>query len=401
MKQNSKAIVLAYSGGLDTTYCLAYLGKELGMQVHAVCINTGAFTDAEIQTLEHRALQAGAACFTCLDVRKAYYDTCIRFLIYGNVLKNQTYPLSVSSERSVQAIAIAEYALDKGIRTIAHGSTGAGNDQVRFDLVFTHLIPGVEIITPVRDMRLSREAEMEYLKRHGVDFQFEKALYSVNKGLWGTSVGGVETLRSLGMIPETAWPTPLSKTGSEDIQIEFECGDPVALNGQEFKHPAELIEQLSLLAQPYGIGRDVHVGDTVIGIKGRVAFEAAAPLILIKAHHLLEKHVLSKWQQYWKEQMAVWYGNHLHDGHMLDPVMRDMEAFFTHTQKHVSGKVHISLKPHHFVLNGIESKADLMSAGFGSYGEMNKAWTGEDVKGFTRMLGMQTAIYQHVHHEQD
>ena len=391
-----KKIVLAYSGGLDTTYCAVYLSKVENYEVHAVTINTGAFDQDEIEVLEDKALQCGVASYTCIDVRKEYYDDCIKYLIYGNVLKNGTYPLSVSAERAVQAKSIAEYAIQLGINTIAHGSTGAGNDQVRFDMIFNHLLPNVEIITPIRDKKLSREAEIEFLKSHGVSFNFEKAVYSINKGLWGTSVGGKETLTSYQNLPEEAWPTPVSATESLDITLTFNEGELISVNGQSFEHPAIAIEYLQQVAQPFGIGRHIHVGDTIIGIKGRVGFEAAVPELIIKAHHLLEKHTLTKWQLFWKEQLSNWYGNWLHEGQMMDPTMRDIEAFLTNTQKTVSGEVHITLHPYRYELNGIESPFDLMSAKFGSYGEMNKGWSGEDVKGFTKIFGNQTSIYHQV-----
>ena len=391
-----KKIVLAYSGGLDTTYCLVSLSRVKNYEVHAITINTGAFTDEDVVELEARAMACGAASFNCLDVREKFYNDCIKYLVFGNILKNGTYPLSVSAERIIQAISIAEYAQQLGINAIAHGSTGAGNDQVRFDMIFHHLMPQAEIITPIRDQRLSREEEIDFLKSHDIHYDFKKATYSINKGIWGTSVGGKETLTSRQYLPEEAWPTPVKSTEKKDITLTFRQGELTGIDGKEFDSPVQAICHLQALAQPYGIGRDIHVGDTIIGIKGRVGFEAAAPLIIIKAHHLLEKHVLTKWQLYWKDQLSAWYGNWLHEGQMLDPVMRNMEAFFTDTQKTVSGNVFVSLLPHRFVLNGIESPHDLMASKFGSYGEMNNAWTGDDVKGFTKIFGNQTSIYQQV-----
>ena len=389
-------LVLAYSGGLDTTYCAVYLSKIKHYKVHAVTINTGAFSPEDIAALEQKALSIGAATFQCIDVRETYYEDCIKYLIYGNVLKNNTYPLSVSAERVIQAISIATYAKKLNISTIAHGSTGAGNDQIRFDMIFNHLIPEVSIVTPIRDQTLSRETEIAFLKSHGVDYDFTKATYSINKGIWGTSVGGKETLTSHKNLPEEAWPTPITETAQKDVTLSFVKGELTRVNGISFPHPVAAIEYLQKLAQPFGIGRDIHVGDTIIGIKGRVGFEAAAPLLIIKAHHLLEKHVLTKWQLSWKDQLSAWYGNWLHEGQMLDPIMRDLEAFFESSQKTVTGDVFLSLFPHRFVLNGINSKHDLMSSQFGSYGEMNKGWTGEDVKGFTKIFGNQTAIYHQV-----
>ncbi len=386
-------IVLAYSGGLDTTYCAVLLSKIKKYKVHVVTINTGAFTKNDIEILKEKATTIGVHSFTCIDVRQSYYDDCIKYLVFGNVLKNGTYPLSVSAERIVQAIAIANYAKQNNITTIAHGSTGAGNDQVRFDMIFNQIIPNATIITPIRDEKLSREAEIDFLKEHGIAFDFAKATYSVNKGIWGTSVGGKETLTSNLTLPETAWPTPITKTEKETVALHFKKGEIVGVNDKIFANAVEAIEYLQNLAQPFGIGRDIHVGDTIIGIKGRVGFEAAAPILIIKAHHLLEKHTLTKWQLSWKEQLAQFYGNWLHEGQMLDPVMRNIESFLESTQVTVTGKVIIDLHPHRFELIGIESAHDLMQSKFGSYGEMNNTWTGNDVKGFTKIFGNQTSIY--------
>lgn len=394
-----KKVVLAYSGGLDTTYCLLYLSKIKHMEVHAVTVDTGGFSEKEIKDIEKRALALGAASYECIDAVDQYYESCIRYLIFGNILKNNTYPLSVSAERISQAMSIASHAKKIQAEAVAHGSTGAGNDQVRFDMIFQILLPEVEILTPIRDMQLSREAEIEFLKSHGVEMNFEKAKYSINQGIWGTSVGGKETLTSGQPLPEEAYPTPVSKTTPEDITLHFEKGELTGINDAVFDKPTDAIRHLNALAAPFGIGRDIHVGDTIIGIKGRVGFEAAAPLLIIKAHHTLEKHVLTKWQLYWKDQLAMWYGNWLHEGQLLDPTMRNIEKFLADTQQNVSGKVFLTLHPYRFTVNGIESAHDLMSARFGSYGEMNKGWTAEDVKGFTKIFGNQTAIYYNVNEE--
>ena len=393
---SKKKVVLAFSGGLDTSYCVKYLGEEKGYEVHTLTVNTGGFDEDELRSIEKRARDLGVASHEAVDETRNYYDTVIRFLIYGNVLKNNTYPLSVSAERMSQALATANYAKKIGADAVAHGSTGAGNDQVRFDMILNILVPGIEIITPIREMRLSREQEIDYLKSKGVDMNFSKAQYSINKGLWGTSVGGKETLKSLGVLPEEAWPTPVTKHGSETIRLSFDKGELVKVNDRHFDHPTGAILFLQTLAGPYGIGRDIHVGDTIIGIKGRVGFEAAAPVVIIKAHHALEKHVLTKWQLSWKDQLAQFYGSWLHEGQYLDPVMRDMEAFLTNSQRHVTGEVHVELYPYRFVVAGIESPFDLMSSKFGKYGEMNLGWTGEDVKGFTKIFGNQTMIYHQV-----
>jgi len=396
-----KKVVLAFSGGLDTSYCAIYLSKDLGYEVHTITVNTGGFSAEELKEIEKRALSLGVASHKMVDETRNYYDKVIKYLVFGNVLKNGTYPLSVSAERMSQALAAAQYAKEIKADAVAHGSTGAGNDQVRFDMIIQILHPGAEIITPIRDMKLSREAEVEYLKLKGIIFSAEKARYSINKGIWGTSVGGRETLNSMGQLPEDAWPTPVTKSGSEEVKLGFEKGQLVSVNGKSYTHPVDAIHALQSIAGPYGIGRDIHVGDTIIGIKGRVGFEAAAPVLIIKAHHALEKHVLTKWQLSWKDQLAQFYGNWLHEGQYLDPIMRDMEAFLTSTQQNVTGEVSITLYPYRYQINGIESKYDLMSAKFGKYGEMNLGWTGEDVKGFTKIFGNQVAIYHQVREEAD
>lgn len=390
-----KKVVLAFSGGLDTSFCCIYLTKDLGLEVHSVVVNTGGFSDEELTQIEKRAYSLGVKSHSTIDSTEDYYRDTLKYLIFGNVLKNGTYPLSVSAERVCQATAIANYANSIGAESVAHGSTGAGNDQVRFDMIFNTLIPGVEIITPIRDLKLSREQEIEYLAKHGVEINAEKAKYSINKGLWGTSVGGAETLTSNQYLPEAAWPTQVTSSEPQTINIDFVNGEPTALNGREIGS-VKVIQELQELAQPYGIGRDIHVGDTIIGIKGRVGFEAAAPLILIKAHHTLEKHTLTKWQLAWKDQIAAFYGNYMHEGQMHDPVMRDIEAFLASAQQTVSGRVIVELHPYRFVIIGIESNYDLMSNKFGSYGEMNEGYSGDDVKGFAKIFGNQTNIWHKV-----
>lgn len=396
MNIENKKVVLAYSGGLDTTYCAIYLKKVRGLEVHALTVNTGGFSTAELTAIEKRAKALGVTSFKSVDVTEDYYQSCIRFLIFGNILKNATYPLSVSAERMVQAIAVAKYVQETGAAFVAHGSTGAGNDQVRFDMVFTGMVPEATILTPIRDLKLSREQEITFLKENDVEMNFEKAKYSINKGLWGTSVGGRETLNSKDYLPEEAWPTQLTEHTVKKISLQFEKGELKAVDGKSFDRPVRAIQYLQSIAEPFAIGRDIHVGDTIIGIKGRVGFEAAAPLIIIKAHHLLEKHVLTKWQLYWKEQLSGWYGNWLHEGQMLDPTMRNIEKFLEDSQATVSGKVFVTLEPYRFTVTGIESEHDLMSSRFGSYGEMNSGWTGDDVKGFAKIFGNQTAIFHKI-----
>lgn len=392
----SNKVLLAFSGGLDTTYCVKYLSEDKKMEVHSAIVNTGGFTKEELADIEKKAYALGVKTHATLDIIDKYYEECVKYLIYGNILKNNTYPLSVSAERVFQAVAIAEHAKKLDVQFVAHGSTGAGNDQVRFDMIFNILAPNLGIITPIRDMKLSREEEIEYLKAKGVVRDWSKAAYSINKGIWGTSVGGKETLTSHSYLPESAFPTQVTKTGSEEVELVFENGELKGLNGEKFSNPVHAIVKLQEIAAPYGVGRDIHVGDTIIGIKGRVGFEAAAPMLIIKAHHALEKHTLTKWQMYWKEQLSGWYGNFVHEGQFLDPVMRNIETFLTDTQKTVSGKVKIYLAPYRFHVVGITSDHDLMSSKFGSYGEMNNAWSGEDVKGFAKIFGNQTMIYHKV-----
>jgi argininosuccinate synthase len=390
-------VVLGFSGGLDTTYCVKYLTEDKGLEVHSVVVNTGGFSEEELKKIEAHAYALGVKTHTNVDAVKGYYDSIIKYLIYGNVLKNNTYPLSVSAERLSQALHIAAHVKKLGANKVSHGSTGAGNDQVRFDMIFQIMIPGVEILTPIRDLQLSREAEITYLKDKGVQMNFEKAAYSINKGLWGTSVGGKETLQSKGVLPESAWPTPMTKEGQEEeIVIGFEKGEIKSVNNKTFTHPTEAIQYIQSIAGAYGIGRDIHVGDTIIGIKGRVGFEAAGPMVILKAHHALEKHVLTKWQLSWKDQLAQFYGNWLHEGQILDPVMRDIEAYLISAQEQVTGTVFIQLHPYRFQIIGIESDNDLMSAQFGKYGEMNTGWTGNDVRGFTKIFGNQVSIFHQI-----
>jgi len=395
----NKKVVLAYSGGLDTTFCALHLSQTMGLEVHAVTVNTGGFTPDEIKLLEERALSLGCVSYTCLEETNSYYTSCLKYLVFGNVLKNNSYPLSVSAERVTQAIAISGQVKKLGAAYVAHGSTGAGNDQVRFDMIFHILIPEATILSPIRDMKLSREEEISFLKSKGVKMNFEKSKYSINKGLWGTSVGGKETLTSGTALPETAYPTPLTAKQETNVVLHFSKGQLTGVNEHHYKNPVDAIRELQQLAAPYAIGRDIHVGDTIIGIKGRVGFEAAAPMLIIKAHQALEKHVLTKWQIYWKDQLATWYGNWLHEGQFLDPVMRNIETFFSDAQEKVSGQVFLSLHPYRFTINGIESPHDLMSPAFGTYGEMNNAWTGNDVKGFSKIFGNQTAIYHQVNQQ--
>lgn len=392
-------VVLAFSGGLDTSFCVPYLKNEKGLEVHTIMVNTGGFSAEEVKRIEERALQLGAASHVTVDAVESYYNNGIKYLIFGNILKNNTYPLSVSSERIFQALEVLRHVKKLGATNVAHGSTGAGNDQVRFDIVFEILAPEVNIIAPIRELQLSRKEEIDYLVEKGFNFSWEKSKYSINQGIWGTSIGGVETLKSSGYLPEEAYPHPVVKTGEEKVTIEFRNGEPVALNGQEMA-PVALIHALAEIANGYGCGRDMHVGDTIIGIKGRVGFEAAAPLIIIKAHHMLEKHTLVKEQLYWKELIANYYGQLMHEAQYLNPVMRDMEKFLESTQSSVNGTVEVLLRPYNFFVLGCTSEYDLMSSKFGEYGEMNKSYTGRDVVGFTKVLANPLKIYYSLHEDE-
>ncbi len=394
--EKKKKVVLAFSGGLDTSFCAKYLSADLGYEVHTAIANTGGFSADELAEIERRALKLGAASHVALDVADDYYNKSIRYMIAGNVLRNGTYPISVSSERIFQAIAIIEYAKSIGADAVAHGSTGAGNDQVRFDLTFQILAPDIEIITPTRDMVLTRDYEIDYLKRHGYEANFTKLEYSINKGLWGTSIGGKETLCSEKTLPDAAYPSQVTETNPATLKITFTKGEVTAVNGVEYADRIEAINVIEAIGSKYGIGRDMHIGDTIIGIKGRVGFEAAAPILIINAHKMLEKHVLTKWQLYWKDQIGTWYGMFLHEAQYLDPVMRDMEAYLANSQEHVSGTVEITLRPLSYTLVGVDSPYDLMKTDFGEYGEVNKAWSADDVKGFTTIMGNPMKIYYNV-----
>ncbi|MDD3321496.1 MAG: argininosuccinate synthase [Paludibacter sp.] len=389
-------VLLAFSGGLDTSFCAMYLAQDKGYEVHTAVANTGGFSDKELKIIEDKAMRLGAKSHIALDVTQEYYEKSIKYMVFGNVLRNGTYPISVSSERIFQAIAIINYAKEIGAEYVAHGSTGAGNDQVRFDLTFDVLAPEIKILTPTRDMVLTREYEINYLKDHGFDADFKKMEYSINKGLWGTSIGGKETLKSEQTLPEEAYPSQVEKHNEETVTIEFENGEISAVNDLKDENKVHLINRLEEIAGKFGIGRDMHIGDTIIGIKGRVGFEAAAPLLIINAHKMLEKHTLTKWQQYWKDQLGNWYGMFLHEAQYLEPVMRDIEQFLQSSQQNVTGTVILKLRPYSYTLVGVESTFDLMKTDFGEYGEVNRAWSADDVKGFTKILGNQMKIFYNV-----
>ena len=400
MEGTKKKVVVAYSGGLDTSYTVMYLAKELGYEVYAACADTGGFSPAQLKANEENAYKLGAKHYVTLDVTQEYYAKSLKYMIYGNVLRNGTYPISVSSERIFQAIAIARYANEVGADAIAHGSTGAGNDQVRFDMTFLVMAPGVEILTLTRDNALSRDEEIEYLRSNGFVADFTKMKYSYNVGIWGTSICGGEILDSKQGLPDSAYLKQVEKDGKEEMRIEFKHGEIVAVNGKAFDNKIEAIRYIESIAAPYGIGRDMHVGDTIIGIKGRVGFEAAAPMVIINAHKFLEKYTLSKWQQYWKDQVANWYGMFLHESQYLEPVMRDIEAMLESSQRNVNGTVIVELRPLSMFMVGVDSPDDLVKTKFGEYGAMQKGWTADDAKGFIKVLSTPLRVYYANHKDE-
>ncbi len=400
MEGTKKKVVVAYSGGLDTSYTVMYLAKELGYEVYAACADTGGFSPAQLKANEENAYKLGAKHYVTLDVTQEYYAKSLKYMIYGNVLRNGTYPISVSSERIFQAIAIARYANEVDADAIAHGSTGAGNDQVRFDMTFLVMAPGVEILTLTRDNALSRDEEIEYLRSNGFVADFTKMKYSYNVGIWGTSICGGEILDSKQGLPDSAYLKQVEKDGKEEMRIEFKHGEIVAVNGKAFDNKIEAIRYIESIAAPYGIGRDMHVGDTIIGIKGRVGFEAAAPMVIINAHKFLEKYTLSKWQQYWKDQVANWYGMFLHESQYLEPVMRDIEAMLESSQRNVNGTVIVELRPLSMFMVGVDSPDDLVKTKFGEYGEMQKGWTADDAKGFIKVLSTPLRVYYANHKDE-
>ena len=395
-----KKVVVAYSGGLDTSYTVLYLSQEKGYEVHAVCADTGGFTPQQLKTNEENAYQLGATQFAAIDITQEYYAKSLKYMIFGNVLRNGTYPISVSSERLFQAMAVARYAKQIGADAIAHGSTGAGNDQVRFDMVFLVMCPEMEIITLTRDGNLSRKEEVDYLRAHGFNADFAKLKYSYNVGIWGTSICGGEILDSKQGLPESAYLKQVQKEGAETLSIGFEKGEICAVNGKPFTDRIAAIQAVEKIGAPWGIGRDMHVGDTIIGIKGRVGFEAAAPMLIIGAHKFLEKFTLSKWQQYWKDQVGTWYGMFLHESQYLEPVMRDIEAMLESSQRNVTGTVTLELHPCGFTTVGVDSPCDLVQSKLGQYGETQQGWTAEEAKGFIKVLSNPLRMYYGNHPEE-
>ena len=396
----AKKVVVAFSGGLDTSYTVMSLAKEKGYEVYAACANTGGFSKEQLEANERNAYKLGAVKYVTLDVTKEYYDKSLKYMVWGNVLRNGTYPVSVSSERIFQGMAIARYANEIGADAIAHGSTGAGNDQVRFDMTFLVMCPDIEIITLTRDGNLSRKEEVDYLNAHGYFADFTKLKYSYNVGIWGTSICGGEILDSTQGLPESAYLKQLSRHGSEILSLGFKKGELCSVNGKEYDDKIEAILAVEEIGAAYGIGRDMHVGDTIIGIKGRVGFEAAAPMLIIAAHKFLEKYTLSKWQQYWKDQVANWYGMFLHESQYLEPVMRDIEAMLESSQRNVNGTVTLELRPYSFSTVGVDSPDDLVKNKLGEYGEGAKGWTSEDAKGFIKVSSTALRAYYLSHKDE-
>ena len=398
---SKKKVVVAFSGGLDTSYNVMYLTKELGYEVYAACANTGGFSAEQLKRNEENAYKLGAVKYVTLDVTQEYYEKSLKYMIFGNVLRNNCYPISVSSERIFQAIAIARYAKEIGADAIAHGSTGAGNDQIRFDMTFLVMAPGVEIITLTRDKKLTRKEEVDYLNEHGFFADFTKLKYSYNVGIWGTSICGGELLDPTQGLPEEAYLKHVTAKEQESLlKIQFEKGEIVGVNGEKFDDRVKAIQKIEEIGASYAIGRDANVGDTIIGIKGRVGFEAAAPKLIIEAHRLLEKSTLSKWQQYWKDQVANWYGMFLHESQYLEPVMPDIEAMLTSSQRNVTGTAILKLRPYGFETVGIDSDNDLTKSKLGEYGETQTGWTADEAKGFIKVSSTPLRVYYGIHKDE-
>jgi argininosuccinate synthase len=395
------SIVLAFSGGLDTSFCVPYLAETYSEPVYTVTVNTGGLSAEDAEAVERKAMDLGAVQHLTVDGRQDLFDHHLSYLIKGNVLRGGVYPLSVGPERVTQAKCVAEVARKLGARAVAHGSTGAGNDQVRFDVALRLLASDLEIITPIRALGLTRQEAAAFLAERGVVVPPKTTSYSINRGLWGTTVGGGETLSTTNPLPDDAYPDSVSPAEAPDrpldLSLEFLNGLPTTIDGEEMD-PVTLIETLNAVGAEYGVGRGMHVGDTILGIKGRVGFEAPAAMVLITAHRELEKIVLTRWQRYQKDHLADFYGMLLHEGQFFDPVMRDVEAFLNSSQQVVSGTVNVRLFKGGISILGCDSPYSMFDAGVATYGEKNTLWGGRDAEGFSKLYGLQGFIAHRARH---
>ena len=391
-----KTVVLAYSGGLDTSYCIPYLREKRGFDVVTVTVDTGGFSAEELAEIESRARKLGVVDHRTLDERQRVFDEYVSYLIKGNVLRGQVYPLAVAAERVVQAKTIAEQVIELGADAVAHGSTGAGNDQVRFDVAFHVLIPGVEIITPTRDEKLSREEEYEFLAERGIEIDPSVREYSINAGLWGSTIGGGVTHDTAAEIPAAVWEQAVDvepSTSSELLRIDFERGLPVALDGEKLSG-VELIERLGDLCRRHRVGFGIHIGDTILGIKGRIAFEAGAAIVLIHAHRELEKVTTTAWQRFWKDHLGDFYGKMIHEAMAFEPVLKDIEAMIDSSQERVTGYAKVRLGTGLFQVAAVDSPHNMAASESGVYGEMPTLWGGQDVRGYSTIAAVPSKLHR-------
>ena len=385
-------VVLAYSGGLDTTYCVAWLTREKGAEVTTVTVDTGGMDSAEAAVIGERALAAGAVAHRRIDARQKVWDNFITTLIRGNVLRGAVYPVSVAAERTQQAVEVARVATELGADAIAHGATGAGNDQIRFDIAWRVTAPPIPIMAPVREHGVERETSIAYLTEHCIELPPQADRYSVNKGLWGTTLGGGWTHDPWQGPPDDAWSGRATETPeASELVIGWDAGLPVSLDGVALKGP-ELAEALEAKLAPYGIGRGIHLGETVLGIKGRIGFEAGAAQVLVAAHRELEKLVLTRWQAFWKDHLAQFWGDRLHEGQAFDPVMRDIEAMIESSQGHVVGDTRVALADGRHLVTGVRSPHSLMDPAVAAYGESHSLWSGGDAESFAAIAGIPSRL---------